>query len=127
MCGNGTLRKHNASCDVRSMKQTRSRFYSECRVVKENMELMNLCLCVVCLCFASWFVFTRHESLVLPGLCLRFSLLKANQKAMVENYHRFLPGLPRAILRGFFPSITSPGQLYSLASRSVRWETSRTF
>ena len=44
---------------------TTSRFYSQRRVVREKMELVNfMSLCRV-LVFALWFVFTCHESLVL--------------------------------------------------------------
>ena len=66
-----------ASCDVRPMKKTSSRFHSHGRIVRENMELVNLCLCVVRFVLASWFVFTRYESLVLASLVkTRLKLLR---------------------------------------------------
>ena len=58
LCDNGKRRKHNGSCDIRTTKNTCSRFHSaQRRVVRGNKELVNLCLCFVCLCLRHRYCF----------------------------------------------------------------------
>ena len=47
-----------------------SRFHSQHRVVRENIELVNLCLCVVCLCLREG-SFSLDRNFLCLRLCLR--------------------------------------------------------
>ena len=49
-CAYACVRLHNASCDVCPVKKTRSTFHSHRRVVRENIELANLCESLRCAC-----------------------------------------------------------------------------
>lgn len=60
---NGTKGKQTVSCDVPPMKKIRSRFHSQPRVVRENIELVNLCLCRVPRdCERSWNLYELFTS-----------------------------------------------------------------